>query len=95
MLRFGGVGEISGWLAVAGFEQVVESTLHVDSTYADFDELWAGFLQGVGPAGSFCLGLADDRREALRQELWHRLGSPVGSFTLGATARCAVGRAPA
>ncbi len=93
-LRFGAEGEIAEWLTVAGFEQVEETTLAVSSTYEDFDELWSGFLAGIGPAGSFCVGLPDAVRSELRSELFDRLGSPSGGFTLGAMARSARGRQP-
>jgi hypothetical protein len=75
-------------------EDVVESTLSVASTYASFDELWNGFLAGVGPAGAYCVSLGDGDRERLRSALFIRCGSPDGPFTLGAVARCAVGRVP-
>ena len=93
-LRFGREGEISDWLATAGFTDVTETILEVSSTYASFEELWNGFLAGIGPAGSYCVGLAEQQRAALREELFHRLGSPTGSFSLDATARCATGRSP-
>ncbi|MFN8186168.1 MAG: class I SAM-dependent methyltransferase [Gaiellales bacterium] len=93
-LRFSREGELSGLLSESGLSEVVETTLSVESSYSGFDELWAGFLQGIGPAGWFCLSLADDRRELLRTELFRRLGSPSGGFTLPAKARCATGRVP-
>jgi SAM-dependent methyltransferase len=94
ILRFGGEGEIAELLAAAGLVDIGESTLDVASTYADIDELWSGFLAGVGPAGAYCRGLDEAARAALRQGMVRRLGSPVGPFTLTATARCARGRAP-
>jgi len=93
-LRFGREGEVVGWLEEAGFVDVTETTLKVDSTYADFDELWAGFLHGIGPAGAYCVSLDDDDRERLRTELFERIGSPTGQLHLGARARAAVGRRP-
>ena len=39
---------------------VVESTLRVSSVYRNFDELWNGFLAGVGPAGADCPALCDE-----------------------------------
>ena len=93
-LRLGGPGEIAGLLAGAGFEDLEETTLTVSTTYTGSDELWSGFLAGIGPAGAYCAGLPDDDREALRAAVHDSLGSPDGSFTLGATARCVVGRAP-
>jgi len=93
-LRFGTPGEIADLFAGAGVVDVVESQLTVESTYPDFDELWEGFLAGIGPAGSFCVSLDDDRREALRSEMFDRLGAPGGTFTLSATALCATGTVP-
>lgn len=93
-LRFGREGEIAEMFTAAGFVDVTETTLQVSSGYAGFEELWSGFLAGIGPAGSFCVGLTDGRRATLRGELFSRLGSPSGPFTLAATARCARGRSP-
>ncbi|EXG81904.1 class I SAM-dependent methyltransferase [Cryptosporangium arvum] len=93
-LKFGRDGEIAAWLAAAGFTGVTETVLSVSSTYASFDELWNGYLAGIGPAGVYCVGLPDDQRTAVRAELFRRLGSPTGSFTLSALARSASGRNP-
>lgn len=94
LLRFGRAGELAGLLDGAGLADVAETTLPVSSTYADFDELWAGFLLGIGPAGSYCMALPDDDRSRLRDRLFVQLGEPPGSFTLEAVARAAHGRAP-
>jgi SAM-dependent methyltransferase len=94
VLRFGRPGEIAELFASAQLEHIEESTLSVASTYSSFEELWNGFLAGVGPAGSYSVSLPDPERERLRRALFTRLGSPTGSFTLGAVARCAVGRVP-
>ena len=93
-MRFGRQGEIAELLDTAGFDDVTETTLNVSSTYEGFDELWSGFLAGIGPAGSFCVSLPDEQRGAVRGELFNRLGSPGGPFSLAATARCAQARAP-
>jgi SAM-dependent methyltransferase len=93
-LCFGRPGEIAALFSSAGIEDVRQSTLSVASTYASFDELWNGFLAGVGPAGSYCVSLSDGDRDRLRLALFRRFGSPTGPFTLGAVAHCAVGRVP-
>lgn len=93
-LRFGQPGEIADLFASVGLEDVEESTLRVASTYAGFDELWDGFLAGVGPAGAYCLSLPDAHRARLRAVLFAGCGSPDGPFTLGAVARAAVARVP-
>jgi SAM-dependent methyltransferase len=91
-VAFGGPGELVELFSRAGLSQVTETTLRVTSTYGDFDELWSGFLAGVGPAGTFCLSLSDASRATVKQEMFERLGSPSGVVTLGGVARCAFGR---
>lgn len=93
-LRFGRAGEIVELFGSVGLSDVVESTLQVSSSYSAFDELWQGFLGGVGPAGAYCVSLPDDERHLLRAALFRRFGSPAGPFTLNAVARCAVARVP-
>ncbi|MCB0913756.1 MAG: class I SAM-dependent methyltransferase [Propionibacteriaceae bacterium] len=87
VMRFGRSGEIAEWLSAAGLRDVEETTLTVTTTYAGFDELWASLLRGVGPAGSYCVHLPPDRRDALRGALHERLGAPTGAITLEAVAR--------
>ncbi len=94
VMPYGRPGEITCWMEVAGLTAIEETTLHVASTYRDFDELWAGFLVGVGPAGAYCVGQDADRRAAIRQTLFDRLGAPAGEIQLGAAARSAIGRVP-
>lgn len=91
-LRFGRRGEIAALFDDAGFVEIEEAELAVESRYANFDELWDGFLAGVGPAGAFCVSLDGDDRAAVRDELFARLDEPAGAFTLGAVARAARGR---
>jgi ubiquinone/menaquinone biosynthesis C-methylase UbiE len=92
--RFGRPGEIVELFASVGLEDIVESTLDAASRYAAFDELWNGFLAGVGPAGAYCTSRSEEDRGRLRTAVYERFGSPAGAFTLGAVARCAVGRVP-
>lgn len=93
-LRFGRPGEIAQLFSGAGLTDVVESTLQVWSSYSAFDELWQGFLAGVGPAGAYCASLPDEERRHLHAALFRRFGSPAGPFRLGAVARCAVACVP-
>lgn len=93
-LRFGRSGEIAELFASVALEDVTESTLDVASTYSSFDELWSGFLAGVGPAGAYCTSLGEAAQEELRGALFLRCGSPDGPLTLRAVARCAVARVP-
>jgi ubiquinone/menaquinone biosynthesis C-methylase UbiE len=93
-MRFGRAGEIADLLASSGFTEITETTLTVSSVYESFDELWSGFLAGIGPAGSFCVSFDEDRQAVLRQNLFERIGEPVEEFELSATARSASGVAP-
>ena len=93
-MRFGRAAEIAELLDTAGLTDITERMLEVHSTYRDFDELWSSLLAGIGPAGSYCMSLSDEQRAALRDELFQRLDSPAGTFSLRAAARCASGRVP-
>jgi SAM-dependent methyltransferase len=93
-MRFGRAGEIADWLGDVGLDEVAETTLAVTSTYTGFDEMWSGFLAGVGPAGAYCVSLSADQQAAVRQGMFDRLGAPDGALTLTATARSAHGRVP-
>lgn len=86
-LSFGRPGEIPELFATAGFDDVTETTLTVTTTYASYDELWSGFLEGIGPAGAYAVRQPLEHQEALREALFVRLGSPSGSFDLRAVAR--------
>jgi len=94
VMRFGRSGEIAELFQRAGLVDVVETILTVSSTYADFDELWAGFLLGIGPAGSYLVSLPEEQREAVRSALFAGVGSPSGEFSLDATACGAHARTP-
>jgi SAM-dependent methyltransferase len=94
-LRLGREGELTGLFEGGGLLDVEERRLVVSSTYHTFDELWASYLEGVGPCGAYCLSLADDERDAVRSALFERLGRPSRPFALQGAARCAVGRVPA
>jgi SAM-dependent methyltransferase len=93
-LRFGREGEIAALFDEAGLDQITESTLTVSSTYQSFDQLWSGFLAGIGPAGAYCLSLPAPKQSTVRDELFARVGSPAGAFSLTAMARCAAARVP-
>ncbi len=93
-LRFGQPGEVADLFREAGFHDVAESTLTVTSMYTDYDELWSGFLAGIGPAGAYCTSLPSESQAAVRQELFRRVGAPDGSFSLSAVARCITGLNP-
>lgn len=89
--RFGAPGELSAWLSDAGFADVTETTLPIESTYADFDELWTSLLGGVGPAARYTVDLPDAARARLHDALFEQVGSPESAFTLHASVRAVRG----
>jgi SAM-dependent methyltransferase len=93
-MRFGTAGEMVELFEACGLVDLDETVLTVESQYGGFDELWSGFMAGIGPAGSYAVSLPDDRREQLRRDLFERIGAPTGPFSLSAVARCAVARVP-
>jgi SAM-dependent methyltransferase/predicted enzyme related to lactoylglutathione lyase len=78
--------------AEAGLEDIRSTELRPSVRYAGFDELWAPLTTGVAPSGAYTVSLDEEHREALRQELFRRLGSPAGPFVLSARAWAVAGR---
>lgn len=91
-MRFGRDGEIAALFAGTGLRELMSGALDVRAGYEDFDDLWEGFLGGVGPAGAYCASLVATRRDALKAQLAGRLGHPAGPFALDARAWYATGR---
>jgi hypothetical protein len=85
-MRFGTPDELRELWTEAGLERVVTDSLEVTEEYESFDDYWEPFTAGVGPGGAYCASLAEDDREALREECRRRLGKPSGAFDLRARA---------
>jgi SAM-dependent methyltransferase len=68
----------------AGLAEVRIDRIAVDVRYDDFDDYWAPFEYGIGPAGAYLVALPDERRVALRDAVRARLGDPVSGFTRSA-----------
>jgi SAM-dependent methyltransferase len=74
------------WLG-AGLDQVVVAPIDVDTVFANFDDFWAPFLGGQGPAPAYAMSLTEERRGALRDLLRSRLPIAAdGSIALTARA---------
>lgn len=91
-MRFARPEELGDLWRSEGLTDVEVSPIVVEASYESFDDLWAPFPTGVGPAGAYAASLDDDARARLRDEYARRLGQPEGPFTLSARAWCAVGR---
>jgi len=76
--------EIRDLLAPLG--EVESAELDVTAGYGSFDEFWQALQRGVGPAGHWMASLDADARARAHEELFRELGSPGGSFELGARA---------
>jgi SAM-dependent methyltransferase len=80
--------------AQIGLLEIDAGELVVGADYADFDDFWWPFSAGVGGSGRYCASLDEAGREALRDEVRRRLGSPTGRFRLTARAWYVRGRRP-
>jgi SAM-dependent methyltransferase len=93
IMRYCTSEELGGLWQEAGLNEVTVAPLEVAEEYASFDEFWAPYSGGVGPAGSYFVSLSPEQQEALRTEVRGRLGDPQGAITLRARAWAARGRA--
>jgi ubiquinone/menaquinone biosynthesis C-methylase UbiE len=89
-MRFSRPEEL-GELWQSSLTGVTVSAIDVEASYENFDDLWAPFPTGVGPAGAYAASLDADGQARLRDEFARRLGSPESPFTLSARAWYAVG----
>lgn len=92
MMQFGHDGEIGELFRNAGLSAVKTGSLEVQAAYADFEDVWAPFVEWGGPVGRFCRSLPPGRLAAIREQLRELVGSPAGAFTLPARAWYATGR---
>lgn len=86
VMRYATQEELAALWERQGLDDLETAPLDVEVGYQDFDDFWQPFLLGVGPAGEFCASLDPERREALREGCFRRLGSPAGPFALCARA---------
>lgn len=89
-------GELAALWRNGGLTHVEEQPLTFPMSFAAFDDYWAPFLGGQGPAGAYVATLPGDRRAALRERLLKRLadGDENRPFTLEARAWAARGEVP-
>lgn len=85
-------GHLLELFASAGLRDVVEGVLEISREHSSFDEWWAPYAGGVGPAGVYFASLDPDHRSELRERC--RAELPSGSFVLSARAWAARGRVP-
>jgi SAM-dependent methyltransferase len=79
----------------AGLDEVVVTSIEVPTVFGDFDDFWAPFLGGQGPAPGYVMSLSEERRRALAKLLRSRLpANPDGAIPLTARAWVVQGTAP-
>jgi hypothetical protein len=71
---------------------VETATIDLEARYSGFDDYWAPFAFGIGPAGAYLAAQPDDRRAAIRDGCFELLGRPAGPFTLPARVLAIRGR---
>lgn len=84
-------GHLAELFVAAGLRSVAATVLSVTLEHATFDDWWAPFTQGVGPAGAYVAGLDEEDRGALRERCRQRI--PASPFVLTARAWAARGLA--
>jgi SAM-dependent methyltransferase len=77
-----------------GLDRVELGRVEAGAEYADFDDLWYPFANGVGNLGRFHEALEARGRERFKRRTYERLGSPSSRFRLTATAWCVRGAVP-
>jgi SAM-dependent methyltransferase len=87
-------GELRELWARSGLLEIDAGALVVGADYASFEDFWWPFAAGVGGSGRFSTSLDEAARQALREEVRRRLGSPPGPFRLTARAWYVRGRRP-
>lgn len=70
----------------AGLADVATGGLRAGASYVDFEDLWLPLIAPDGSPGAYFAELEAPHRDALRQEVWRRHGSPRGPFRLTARA---------
>ena len=61
-------------LGAAGASRVEVRAIEVSARFADFDDLWAPFTRGTGPAPAYYRRLQPDAKAALKQRLESSIG---------------------
>ena len=82
-------GHLAELLKAVGLSEVTETSLTADLEHPSFDDWWAPFTQGVGPAGAYVTSLDPAPQAELRERCRDRLSS--GPFVIPARAWAARG----
>lgn len=83
-MPFRRAGELEALWRRAGLRDLTTATMDVETTYLRFEDLWAPFGAGIGPAGGYLAAQPDERRAAIRDAVLDLLDRPPGPFSLRA-----------
>ena len=83
-------GHLAALFDAAGLRDIEDSSLSVSLEHQSFESWWEPFIGGVGPAGSYVVGLEPDAQDALRELCRSML--PPAPFVVTADAWVARGR---
>ncbi|MFD5215916.1 class I SAM-dependent methyltransferase [Microbacterium sp. NPDC058345] len=87
-------GDLEGLLEEAGLQDIRAAEIEATASYAGFDDLWSGYIAGVGPIGRYVRSLTPAQLEAVRVAAREDLGTAGQPFTLTAMAWAACGVVP-
>ncbi len=86
---------LAGAFAQAGLRDIATAAIDIATAFADFDDYWAPFLGGQGPAPAYAMSLDESARDRLRARTRARVPSqPDGSISLVARAWAIRGSVP-
>jgi SAM-dependent methyltransferase len=77
-------GHLAELAAAAGLREIRSTSLTVQVEFASFEDWWAPYLLGVGPAGSYVASLSPELRDRVRESCRSRF--PEGPFEHGGAA---------
>jgi SAM-dependent methyltransferase len=86
-MRLCRVGELEKLWKDGGLRNVHERALDIEMRFASFDDFWAPFLLGQGPAGTYVRALDEARVRALREAVRQRIGAENGNRSFSIVGR--------
>ena len=76
----------------AGLAEIESETIEIEARYASFDDYWAPFVAGIGPAAEYLRTQPVPRRETIREACFELLGNRNVGFTLRSRVLAVKGR---
>lgn len=84
---------LTGLFQAANLSRIEVRAIDIPTVFQNFDDYWTPFLGGQGPAPTYVASLTQEQRDALRENLRHRLQYAAdGSIPLVARAWAARGQ---